>query len=298
MTTHFFSYTEEQQINWIKEAENALDLRDIILEKDIWICWVLKALFSFDLPMVFKGGTSLSKGFNLIHRFSEDLDITLDHRQFMLEANLTLANNSQIKKAQKCLKAELQKQVSQVILPKLQAMASQQFPEKNIVIQLDKEDKKGEKIHFYYPKLLASSEDYLLDKIILEFGIRNVTEPNEKKHITPILSQFMKNNETIEWPTADVDILSPIRTLWEKATLIHVECSRNTLKNNAERLSRHWYDLSLLIHSWVGKEAIPRMDILQSVVHHKKIFYPEKYYDDCLNGHLRLVPENAVGGQL
>lgn len=289
MKTSFFNYPVETQIDWIKEAENALDLRDIILEKDVWICWVLNVLFSLNIPMVFKGGTSLSKGFDLIRRFSEDLDITLDHKKFMQDANLSVSNPSQIKKASKTLKKELIRQVSDNILPALRQAALITFPHQKIEVALDET---GETIYFYYPKILSSAEDYLPDKVILEFGMRNLIEPHEKKKITPILSSFLKDNNLIDWPLAEVDILSPARTFWEKATLIHVECSREVLKHCGERLSRHWYDLSMLIDSWVGKEALKNLEIFYSVVAHKKIFYPEKCYDNCLKGQLRLAPEN------
>jgi hypothetical protein len=93
-----------------------------------------------------------------------------------------------------------------------------------------------------------------------------------------------------------VSVLSPARTFWEKATLMHVECQRNDFRASAERLSRHWYDLAMLADRDHGQVAIEHRVLLADVVKHKKVFYNASYanYDACLTGQLRLIPEDAV----
>jgi len=96
-------------------------------------------------------------------------------------------------------------------------------------------------------------------------------------------------------PKAEVDTLSPIRTFWEKATLIHVECNRGRLKETPDRLSRHWYDLALLTESWVGEKALGDKKILEDVVAHKSAFFNASYadYNACLSGGFKLIPSEA-----
>ena len=96
----------------------------------------------------------------------------------------------------------------------------------------------------------------------------------------------------LKFPQAKVSVLSPVRTFWEKATLIHVECHRNRLHETPGRLSRHWYDLAKLTDSWVGDKALKSQDVLENVLEYKKDFFNASYtnYDDCLIGQFCLVP--------
>lgn len=132
------------------------------------------------------------------------------------------------------------------------------------------------------------------DHVLLEFGIRNSTEPFEQHTISPLIEECI-GKDKLALPTAAINALSPIRTFWEKATLMHVECHRNRLSNMPDRLSRHWYDLAKLAHSQIGKDALINKDILISVLEHKKAFFNASYanYDDCLTGKLLLLPGEA-----
>ena len=90
-------------------------------------------------------------------------------------------------------------------------------------------------------------------------------------------------------------VLSPLRTFWEKATLIHVECGKAPRAASPSRISRHWYDVTLLADHTIGSQALLRRDLLEDVVRHKKVFFkaPAANYDDCLSASLRLVPQQA-----
>lgn len=114
----------------------------------------------------------------------------------------------------------------------------------------------------------------------------------QQQQIGLIKAACIDRNIIIPRPT--VDTLSPIRTFWEKATLIHVECHRTKIKNSPDRLFRHWYDLFVLNHPWVGEEALRSKDILDKVIRHKKAFYHSSYahYDKCLQGLFCIIPEN------
>ncbi len=110
---------------------------------------------------------------------------------------------------------------------------------------------------------MTNSIVYLRDHVLVEFGIRNSTEPCENHQIVPYLIHSIGSEIIVPKPV--INTLSPIRTFWEKVTLIHVECHRERLHQTPERLSRHWYDLYMLSHSHIGVEALERLDILESV---------------------------------
>lgn len=131
------------------------------------------------------------------------------------------------------------------------------------------------------------------NSVLIEFGGRNITEPNEEHEVRPDIAEHVAE---LDFPRSTVSVLSPTRTFWEKATLIHVECQRDEFRTGAERLSRHWYDLAMLADLAHGQAAVADRALLADVVKHKKVFYNASYanYDACLAGQLRLIPEDAA----
>lgn len=287
MSDNFFSLSVDERSALIKKAGDQFDVPDMIIEKDLWICWLLEKICALPIQMAFKGGTSLSKVFGLIKRFSEDCDITIDYHHFKPDLDLKHSSRTQLKKVSEQLKEQLKTYISKTVLPYLREQISKTFPGKKFEITLSED---GEQLRFYYPSVISTSHDYLRDHVFIEFGVRNSTEPCEKHPVIPYLAQVASRD--LGLPRPMVDTLSPIRTFWEKATLIHVECHRDRLVKTPERLSRHWYDLFMLNNSWVGEQALSSSEILKSVIEHKKAFFNASYanYDDCLSGKLRLIP--------
>ncbi len=292
MQSNYFKLSTETQREILNGAQSKLNVRNIILEKDIWICWFLNELFFLPKTMSFKGGTSLSKVFGLIKRFSEDLDITIDYRNFSEFDHL---DNNSSKSALKKLSAELKNNtknyVENFIVPHFKERLATAFPDALFKIDLGKD---GEHLRIFYPTLFNQEEHYLQNSVLLEFGGRNTTEPSETHFIETILSQATRD---LELPAARIKVLSPLRTFWEKATLIHVECSRGRLQESPDRLFRHWYDLAMLAQSWVGSQALENRELLKDVVLHKTAFFNSNYanYDQCINGNFLLIPtENEL----
>lgn len=293
----FLKLNPKEQAEIIQSVSYQLGKTPAILEKDIWICWVLNHLFSIPnhLPMAFKGGTSLSKVFNIINRFSEDVDITIDYRGFALKEDPFSATISKtaIKKISEKLKDCLKQYVYSTILPYFESLRTgclQNCPPINV-------DEQGEKLYFYYPSVFENNQNYLASNVLLEFGGRNITEPHESHVIKPYISEYITE---LSFPQPIVTVLSPQRTFWEKATLIHVECNRHDFKQNAHRLSRHWYDLALLAEHKISEITINSLVILQDVLKHKQVFYNSScaHYDECLKGNFKLVPPNHVFKEL
>lgn len=290
MHNSFFNLTLDEKQLIISKAADHMDVSEMIIEKDLWVCWLLEQLFTLPVQMVFKGGTSLSKVFNIIKRFSEDCDITIDYRDFSdKEIDLEKTSRSQLKKISERLKSQLKYYVNNTVLPLLENKLASQFPDQEFEMILSED---GEKLEFYYPSIMTNSIVYLRDHVLVEFGIRNSTEPCENHQIIPYLTNSIDSEILVPKPV--INTLSPIRTFWEKVTLIHVECHRKRLHQTPERLSRHWYDLYMLNKSHIGVESLERLDILESVLEYKRAFFNASYanYDDCQKGKLCLIPSS------
>lgn len=295
MPDNFFNLPKQTQQSLLMGAESRLNTRAFILEKDIWLCWILNELFTLPATMTFKGGTSLSKVYDLIKRFSEDIDITIDYRNFSKETDLDKPiSKTALKNLSERLKIDLKQYVQNNVIPHLQKQLKNNFPKQDFKITLSED---GEQLKIYYPSLLEQPDDYLYNYLLLEFGGRNSTEPSESHTISPLLNKVVTD---LEIPTAKVKVLSPLRTFWEKATLIHVECNRGRLLDSPERLSRHWYDLAMLAQTWVGKQALTDQKLLEDVLKHKTAFFNASYarYEDCLNGGFKLIPNDSELSQL
>ncbi|MFY1026497.1 nucleotidyl transferase AbiEii/AbiGii toxin family protein [Actinobacillus seminis] len=284
----YFDISTNEQREILQYYSDKLSMRDIVLEKDIWLCWVLDIIFNIPNrhPMAFKGDTSLSKVFGAINRFSEDVDITLDYRFFDIPGSFSPnMSKTKAKLFSEKLKEAVKECRNGVVVPALKS-ALKELPQ---ACYLNTDDS-GEKIWIGYPSVLSTSQSnqYVKEDVLIELGGRNVINPNETHVVRPYIAT---ENQLVHFPKPNVVVLSPQRTFWEKATLIHVECHRG-IRQNAERLSRHWYDLVKLYEQDIGKLAIDNYDLLKDVVDHKSIFFNSSYanYDDCLNNKFILIP--------
>ncbi len=294
MAEPFLCLPREERSQIFQTLAPRLGLSPVVLQKDVWVCWVLEKLFLMPgrLPMAFKGGTSLSKVYGVIHRFSEDVDITLDFRSLSPECDpyAQTLSRTKLKKLGEELKSLIQRHAHEIIHPYLADLIQELAPEGGARVATSED---GESIRVYYASATGDASTYVTDSVLVELGGRNVTEPCEEHQVETFLAGSL---DGLALPCARVVVLSPLRTFWEKATLIHVECHRKDLKSKADRLSRHWYDLALLAQHHIGEQALLRRDLLEQVVAHKKIFFNSSYacYDDCLAGRLQLIPEGSL----
>lgn len=289
MAEAFLQLSPEEQAEILQTCAGKLGRRAEHLEKDVWICWVLQGLFTMPghLPMAFKGGTSLSKVYGAIKRFSEDVDVTIDYKSLDQSIDPFDPKVSRLarEKYAELLKTKLAEHTKNVIRPHFENLVAQltEKPPKPITISDD-----GEKLFIPYPSRLGTAES-----VFLEFGGRNVISPNEEHPLRPYISAELPE---LQFPEATVRVLVPSRTFWEKATLIHVACIRSDPKLDADRQSRHWHDLAVLTDHNIGKIAIPDLQLLQDVVKHKNVFFRASYtnYEACLSGGLRLIPATPL----
>jgi hypothetical protein len=234
--------------------------------------------------MAFKGGTSLSKVYEAIWRFSEDVDVTVDYKSLdqsidPFDAQVTRSAQS---KFTATLKAKLADHTKNVIRPHFEGLVATltEKPPKPITISDD-----GEKLFIPDPARFGADES-----VLLEFGGRNVVAPNENHRLRPYIASVVSD---ILYPEITVQVLAPSRTFWEKATLIHVACNRSDPKLDSDRQSRHWHDLAVLADHQIGKTSMADRTVLEDVVKHKNVFFRASYtnYEACLAGSLRLIPD-------
>ncbi len=290
----YFDLPVREQADLLQSLAPVMGRRAEILEKDIWLCQVLDFLFQLPCrkPMAFKGGTSLSKVYKAIDRFSEDIDITVDYRSLVDDAPEleSISSNSQRSKLLDALKAALTVHINDELAPALQGALATVLPAQATSIEISDD---AEKLWLFYPSAVENTDSYIRPSILIEFGGRNSTLPQSMLAITPDIAEHVPN---LALPSAQVSVLSAARTFWEKATLIHVECHRPSLRPSAERLSRHWYDLARLADHEVGQQALGDLDLLRDVLRIKQTFFRSSfsYYNRCTTGNFLLIPEASL----
>jgi hypothetical protein len=287
---------EERRIVFEKAAL-PLNMQAQIVEKDFWVCWTLKELFTLPAMgehLIFKGGTSLSKVFKIIERFSEDIDVSID-RSFLgfgganePEAG---ASNKEKQRRIEALRAACQKKIANELLPALEAAIQVKVGRKEKwSLRTDDEDPDQQTLLFEYPTSFATdTTGYICRLVKIEMGARADHWPSETKTITPFVAeQFPQGFKT---PGCVVKVLSAERTFWEKATILHAEFHRPADKPMPERFSRHYCDFYELIRKGVGAMATAKPELLARVAQHKSLFFKTSWarYGEATKGSL---PEN------
>lgn len=265
----FLALSREDQREAYLVGSEDLSRSATVLEKDVWVCWTFDALFRCpDVPdMAFKGGTSHSKIFNAISRFSEDIDVTVDHSGLAPDVDPYDPSTSQNQRDRddKTLRKLLCECSNDLIAPHLRSAAVEiGMPDDMLEIEDD-----GAVLNVRYPHLVNSPDPYYREGVKIEFGGRNMIEPNERHTVVPYMAQAF---DSFAFPVGEVSVLSPMRTFWEKLTLAHAESNRPDFKN-ADRKSRHWYDLAVLADHDISRSAILEPDLLADVIRVKNRFY-------------------------
>jgi Nucleotidyl transferase AbiEii toxin, Type IV TA system len=294
-----------ERIELFQEAANRRGVTRQIIEKDFWVCWTLKQLFT--LPgigehLIFKGGTSLSKVFHVIERFSEDIDISIDRKYLGFEGKKDpekIESRSQRNKAINKLRDACRIKVNDEILPQLIASAQKIIGPRTTgsnlwTLTTYEADPDGQSLVFAYPTEAAEGaveeNPYVRPSVLIEFGARADHWPAEEFPISPYAANEFP--DSFKEPNQIVKVLAAERTFWEKATLLHSEYHRPDEKATAERISRHHYDLHELTKSDIADRAIKQLNLLGKVIEHKKIFFlrASDDYDEILHGQIHLVP--------
>lgn len=281
----------------------------IIIEKDFWVCWTLEKLFSSNLAshVIFKGGTSLSKCYNMIERFSEDIDLTLSKEYIGItnENDPAMVNSrNQRDKRSKQLTELYESKIYNVIHPLLlnefKKHLSLHFDDSDWQLEPEKDDQGNLYLKFSYPNTLEKvTESYIQSAVKLEFGARGDISPSEQRTITPYVKEIIPAISTTDMKCS-IPTLIARRTFWEKVTLLHAEYYREINKPIKPRMFRHYYDLVMLDQNELTSEAIKDTKLLEDVIKNKSIYFPDKKakYDEAKIGMLKLYPNEEVIEQL
>jgi hypothetical protein len=281
-----------------RQAEAAVARRfpAAIVEKDFWVCWSLRRIFDvlqFRPHLIFKGGTSLSKVYRAIERFSEDVDLSLSRRDlgFADDRDPEQAGISK-KEAQRrldALVAGCQVAVREKLVPELRRDFAAVLGTSGWSVDLDPAD--PQTVIFTYPSTEVSGvRSYVRPAIWLEMGARSDDWPAADAELTPYAAETFPDLFTIR--SCRVRTLAAERTFWEKATLLHAECHRSPDTPSRERLARHYYDLYRLAQQPIAEQALGQRDLLERVIAHKRFFFAQvwAHYETARPGTFRLLP--------
>ncbi len=265
------------------------------VEKDWWVTIVLRALFTSEYApyMVFKGGTSLSKGWRIIERFSEDVDIAIDREFLGYGGNLT--KNQINDKLRRASCHFVRENLSEAIKHRLSTLgvSDQDF---TVTVQASPVSTVDpEKIYIVYKSVYPGVTTYTQNRVLIEAGARSLMTPCEHLPIQSFVGEAFPSEEF-----ADIPLLIPVadarRTFLEKAFLLHEEFHKPSTEIRNDRMSRHLYDLERMMNTEVAHKAMRDKALYRDVVEHRRHFIGLKAfdYDSLYPKSLNFLPPESV----
>jgi len=272
MNNNYFDLTDDQKRFVIGQTANKMGLPIQAVEKDLWVTIVLQAVFTlpFADQCLFKGGSSLSKMWHLIERFSEDIDLALDMGMLGFEGDLTKKQLKKLRKAssmfvRETFCGELLKAIGNLglsdhceVIPQPDGIGDSTYPEPR-------------KIHVKYRSLFQDELPYVLPEVLLEIGSRSLTEPSAKGRVKSLISEHFPVDTTLV--DSEIRTALPEKTFLEKVFLLH-ELFTTAGGQKANRKSRHLYDLEKMMDKDFAMRSINDDALWESIRHHREVFTP------------------------
>ena len=302
MKLEFFKRSPEDQAVIIREVAARRNVSAVMVEKDFWVSWTLAVLFAhpeFAEQLVFKGGTSLSKVFGVIDRFSEDIDLSVSPESVGIKEEWVEKAESRSKRTERMeqLEEACIKKVSERFAPELERIAEESLGRpKNgprwMEFQVD-DDTHSPVVLFHYPSNEATGFEYLRRSVKMEFGSLTDQRPAGKRAIRPWVAE--------EFPDLLADFhcelvaLELERTFWEKATILHAEYHRDAAKAIRDRFSRHYSDTAAMAKRAEIDSVLANDELRQHVADWKSRFFPSSWarYDLAKPGTFHLAPQES-----
>lgn len=261
----FLKLSEAQRKEIFEQTAVRAGLPAYAIEKDWWVTQLLRIIFTskYSSSLVFKGGTSLSKAYGLITRFSEDIDLGIDRAYFDMDGELTRNQIKTLrKKSSKFISGAFFKMVNQGLI-------DEKLPFMSIDIEpYESSDTDPLRISITY-KPLVEHNIYILPRILLEISCRSLKDPNEERPIQAIIDrEFAEINFSRE--AFSVSTVSPERTFLEKIFLLHEEWQKKNIR--VDRLSRHLYDLERIMDTEYDTRAFKNSDLYNTIIKHREHF--------------------------
>ena len=298
----FLALPEQDKRDVFEAAANRLDTLSNYVEKDFWVCLVLDALYH-RLPnrhprLLFKGGTSLSKAFGLIRRFSEDIDLVVyrDGLGFEGQRDPIVAVNLSNRKRNALFK-ELKEACSAYVLGDLKTALANLLGQiaEGCHVGPDEDDPDQQTLFIAYPTLYPSSAvAYVAPRVKIEAGARSALVPHLTCTVTPYVA-----DELPDWSfdVDDIRAIAPERTYWEKLLILHgAHCGYRDAQRvpaDRDRISRHYYDVAMITATETGRSALSNIDLMDAVRNHNLIAFRQawKRFEEAVPGSMRLVPQ-------
>lgn len=289
--SHWLNLSENDRLQIFEETASKKGLSTAVIEKDWWVVNILAVVFSLEYSqfLIFKGGTSLSKGWNLIQRFSEDIDLALDREFLGFKGELTKSNIRKLRKSSF-------KFISETVTEDTKNMFAKLGFE-NVGVkyrEVENHDQDPLIIEITYPSITIK-DNYLKPNVIVEIVSRSLKEPITKRTFTTFVGEvFLENafsNNEITIP-----IVNPERTLLEKIFLLHEEFQKSEGKIRVERLSRHLYDIEKLSRTEFAVTALSNSILYYTIVKHREKFTPISgiNYENHKPKNIRFIPPNSI----
>ena len=288
---------DERRQLWDRAVQNLGTLPPAMIEKDFWVCWTLAQIFALAGArdhFIFKGGTSLSKVWRVIHRFSEDIDVSLSREWLGFEGQRDPEGASSGKQRRRLLD-ELAKacacRLKNEVAPALRDAMAKVLGPKGWTLEIDADD--PQTLLLAYPTALddAPLMAYIRPMVRIECGARSDRWPMETAKVMPYVAEAFPDR--IRDAAVELPVLGIERTFWEKATILHAEAHRPDATRAPARFSRHYSDLAAMADHTVATRALARDELRARVVAHKQAFFASGWtrYETAVPGTFRLLPD-------
>lgn len=302
----WMDYTIDERKAMIQAVSEVKQIDEASVEKDWWVTAVLYAIFHTSIGeyLLFKGGTSLSKGWNVINRFSEDIDLALSRDFFLNVMKLPCAycaSNTQIhhlrENAQDYIlgnfKFELDEVLTELGLPVMVIGDNEVLDENGERCKVP-HDKDPSVIFIKYPSLYKSNAVYATPTVKIEISVLSMAEPFELRRISSLVEQTFDGEDVDSDFVQTIRTVTPSRTFLEKAFLLCEEYQKSEPRTH--RMTRHFYDLEKLMHTPYADAALKDVKLYESIVNHRRKFYHVGYvdYDKELPQYIQIVPSDAL----
>jgi hypothetical protein len=294
----WLSLTDEQRKISLAQAERTSGIIPKALEKDWWVTLTLKALFQTPYAelLIFKGGTSLSKCWKLINRFSEDIDIAMSPKLFGKDYQES-PGTGYLNRLKRAGCAFTSKELKNALMEQFMAVG---VPEGAITIEAGAvaegmPDKDPQELFIKYTSLYDPNP-YLADEVKIEVSVRSKLEPYAAVPVQSLLYEHFPNAAYQEQPFS-VQAVEPHKTFLEKAFLLHEQFHRGVSAIiKTERMSRHYHDLARMMDTEVGQRALSDKDLYAAIIRHRSYYNRMKGidYDLLRTPHINFYPPELM----
>ena len=276
------------------------------VEKDFWVCWTLDALFNGLQPggprLLFKGGTSLSKGYGLIERFSEDIDITVFRQDIDTPASvadLEVLSRKQRDRRIEDIRKACRAFVGGTLKTQLEGLAAGlPIIGGQLRVTLDGDDADGQTLLLEYPAV-SDQDQYLHPAVKIEAGAKSALDPHTPLSVRPYVAGDLPG---FDLTVPNVTTVDPVRTFWDKVLILHSLRrsfeDRGVLRGSGQRVSRHYYDVDRVLRTDIGQRAVADLAMAEDCVRHERMFFKRSGTDTAVPGSFTLVPPTAMLNQL